>query len=240
MNKIIGFLKLDGEKIIDKLYIHRTKFLYSIYRFLVPFFELPRIPMGLFLTRDVVAKNSYGKFYCRKKDEDLHLVSEQYENKTLFVFKDLAKDAKVIIDVGAHIGKYTILASKLCKGIVIAIEASKENFSILKKNIKLNKCKNVLAINAAATKSNRKVKLYKMDTSGHYTLKLKTSTYEVVNGITLCSLLKNLGIEKVDLIKIDVERSELDVIEGFKQYLISHRVDNMIIEIWKENYDRAE
>jgi len=120
------------------------------------------------------------------------------------------------------------------------MEASKENFSILKKNIKLNKCKNVLAINAAADKSNKKLKLYKRDTSGRYTLKLKTSTYEIVNGITLYSLLKKLGIEKVDLIKIDAEGSELDVIEGLKQYLTSHRVDNMIVEIWEENYKRVK
>lgn len=196
--------------------------------------------MGVFLTRDVIVKNSYGKFYCRKKDEDLHIVGEHFEYETLSIFKNLAKNAKVIIDVGAHIGKYTILASKLCKGRVISIEASKENFFILRNNIKLNKCKNVLALNAAATKSNRRLKLYKRGTSGSYTLKLKTSNYESVDGIALSSLLKKLGIKKVDLIKIDVEGAELDVIEGLKQYLSSHRVDNMILEIWKENYNKVK
>jgi len=84
---LVSLIKLDGEKTIDKLYVYRAKFFFLLYIFLVPVFGLSKIHMGLFLTRDVVAKNSYGKFYCRKKDEDLHLVSEHYENKTLFVFK---------------------------------------------------------------------------------------------------------------------------------------------------------
>ena len=238
---LIGFLKLDGEKIIDKLYVYRSKFFYLLYIvFLVTIFRLPPTHIGSFLTRDIIAKNSYGKFYCREKEEDLGIVSEYCENRTLSIFRNLAKNAEVIIDVGANVGKYTVLASKFSKATVIAMEASRKNFLILKKNLQLNKCKNVLAINMAATKSNRKVKLYKGATGGQYTLRPANSAYEVVNGIALDSLLKKLGIRRVDLIKIDVEGSELDVIEGLKQYLTSHRVENMIVEIWKENYNKLK
>jgi len=240
MNKIIGFLELDGEKIIDKLYVYRVKFFYFLYKVLALLFSLPAISMGVFLTRDIIAKNSYGKFYCRKKDEDVHFVSEHYENRTLSIFKNLAKTAKVIIDVGAHIGKYPILASKFTQGKVIAIEPSKENFSILKKNIQLNKSKNVLAVNLAVTNLNKKVKLYKGDTSGHYTLKLISPSWQWVNGITLDYLLKKLKIPKVDLVKIDVEGAELDVIEGFKRYLTSHRVDKMVIEISQKTLNKLK
>jgi FkbM family methyltransferase len=191
--------------------------------------------MGMFLTNDVIAKNSYGIFYCKKKDEDLHIISEHYENITFSLFKKLAKKAKVIIDIGAHIGKYTILASKMTNGKVISIEASKDNFSILKKNIMLNNAKNVLAFNLAITNSNKKVKLYKPNTSGHNTLRRINAPYKWVNGTTLDYLLKKLKIEKVDLIKIDVEGTEINVIEGFKEYLIHHKVDNIIIEISKDN-----
>ncbi|MEM2614637.1 MAG: FkbM family methyltransferase, partial [Nitrososphaerota archaeon] len=45
----------------------------------------------------------------------------------------------VFVDVGAHIGKYTIMvARKLKDGKVIAIEADPNNFKILKKNLILN------------------------------------------------------------------------------------------------------
>jgi len=193
--------------------------------------------MGWFLTHNVIAKNSYGKFYCRKKDEDLHFISEHYEKRTLSLFKNLARKSKIIVDVGAHIGKYTILADKLTKNKVIAIEPSKENFSILKKNLLLNKCKNTLAFNLAVTNKNKKVKLYTPDTSGHYTIrKIKSNSWELVSGVSLDYLLKRLKIEKVDLIKIDVEGAEADVIEGFMKYLISHKVDRLIIEISKNNF----
>jgi FkbM family methyltransferase len=239
VNKIIGFLKLGGENISDKIYIYRAKLLYILYRTLKILFHLHSISMGQSLTNNVIAKNSYGKFYCRKKDEDLHIISEQYENRTLSLFKSLAKKSKIIIDVGAHIGKYTIIASKLTKGKVIAIDPSKDNFHILKKNILLNKCKNVLAFNLAVTNKNKKVKLYKPGTSVYYTIrKIKNSSWELVNGVSLDYLLKRLKIKKVDLIKIDVEGAELDVIEGFKRYLISHRVDRLIIEILEDNFSK--
>jgi FkbM family methyltransferase len=240
VNKIFGFIKLDGENINDKIHIYRAKFFYLVYRIFKIFLPLPSISIGRFLTTNVIAKNSYGKFYCRKKDEDLHLVSEQYEIKSLSLFKNLASKAKVIIDVGAHIGKYTILASKLTRGRVIAIEASKDNFAILKKNILLNKARNVSVFNLAITNSNKKVKLFKPNTSGHHTLKEINASYEWVKGTTLDRLLQKLKIEKVDLIKIDVEGAETKVIEGFKEYLASHKVDNLIIEIFEDNLGKLK
>jgi hypothetical protein len=89
------------------------------------------------------------------------------------------------------------------------------------------------------TNKNKKVKLYKPGTSVYYTIrKIKNSSWELVNGVSLDYLLKRLKIEKVDLIKIDVEGAELDVIEGFKRYLISHRVDRLIIEILEDNFSK--
>jgi hypothetical protein len=89
------------------------------------------------------------------------------------------------------------------------------------------------------TNKNKKVKLYKPGTSVLFTIrKIKNSSWELVNGVSLDYLLKRLKIEKVDLIKIDVEGAELDVIEGFKRYLISHRVDRLIIEILEDNFSK--
>jgi FkbM family methyltransferase len=195
------------------------------------------------LFHDVIAKNSYGKFYCRKNEEDLSIISDGHEPKTLSLFLKLAKRSKIVIDVGAHIGKYTVLASRILKnkGKVISIEPSKENFEILKMNISLNKLENVVALNLAASNLNkRNVKLYKtLRESGRKTLKYIPNTpYELVNCINLDYLLKRLKVPKVDLIKIEVEGEELNVIKGFKRYLSSHKVDNLIIEINYENLNR--
>jgi FkbM family methyltransferase len=160
--------------------------------------------------------------------------------KLCFCLKKLAKRSKIVIDVGVHIGKYTVLASKLLgnKGKVICVEPSKENFEILQMNIALNKLENVLALNIAISNFSKKnVKIYKpLRESGRCTLKnIPNATYELVNYINLDHLLIRLKISKIDLIKIDVEGEEVNVIKGFKRYLASHKVESLIIEINNEN-----
>jgi FkbM family methyltransferase len=235
INKIINVLKLDGKSISDKILVNKAKLLYLLHHF-----SSKKTGIGMYLTDDVIAKNSYGIFYCRKREEDLHIISEHFENEIIKLFKKLGKNADVIIDVGAHIGKYTILSSKITNGKVISIEASKDNFSILKKNIMLNNAKNVLAFNLAVTNKNEKVKLYKPNTSGHNTLKKTNAPYELIDGVTLDTFLKKLKIEKVDLIKIDVERAETEVIKGFREYLTNQRVSYIIIEIADGNFNKLE
>ena len=58
----------------------------------------------------------------------------------------------VFLDVGAHVGKYTVMVSKIVgsTGLVVAVEPHPENFRVLKRNIKLNNLKNVVAYNLAA------------------------------------------------------------------------------------------
>jgi tRNA G37 N-methylase Trm5 len=62
------------------------------------------------------------------------------------------KEGDTVIDIGAHIGRYTITSSKLVgnTGKVVAIEAGPDTFQILKRNVTLNNLTNVLPLNIAA------------------------------------------------------------------------------------------
>src|SRR3989338_6731952 len=56
----------------------------------------------------------------------------------------------VIIDVGAHIGLFTLYVSQFCKnGKIFCFEPVKDNFDLLLSNIELNKIKNVVLFNLA-------------------------------------------------------------------------------------------
>ena len=72
------------------------------------------------------------------------------------------KEGGIVIDVGAHIGPYTLIASRRVglNGKVVAIEADSENFNILNRNIQLNKLTNVIALNYAAFSKEDELKLY--------------------------------------------------------------------------------
>ncbi len=71
------------------------------------------------------------------------LIKNHYieDNISSFLLDFLNKD-KICLDIGSNIGYYSILFSKLSK-YVISIEKDKKNFSILKKNIKINDIKNI-------------------------------------------------------------------------------------------------
>ena len=76
------------------------------------------------------------------------------------------KKGEIFVDVGAHIGAYTINTAKIASN-VIAIEANPENFKVLIKNISLHKLDNVIPYNVAAYNVNKKLKLYfGMDSRG--------------------------------------------------------------------------
>ncbi len=78
--------------------------------------------------------------------------------------KDYLKPNKgdTFLDVGAHIGKYTLRVAKVVgdEGLVISVEPDKRNYNLLIKNINLNRLKNVIPLNIAAWHTDEKLKLF--------------------------------------------------------------------------------
>jgi FkbM family methyltransferase len=76
--------------------------------------------------------------------------------------KKIIKKGDTVIDVGANIGYYTLLFSKLVgkEGKIYAYEPLPENFKLLKKNIFINKYKNIVLINRALSNKEKNAKLY--------------------------------------------------------------------------------
>jgi len=139
-----------------------------------------------------------------------------------------------------HTSGYTpsTQAHILKHGKVIAIEPHPKNFNFLLLNIKLNKLRNVIALNLAAWKENTELPLYIADSSGEHTLKPTTARKRVcvVRGRRLDDIIGELGINKVSFVKIDVERAEVEVLEGLRDTLKIHR-PKLIVEVWKDNAD---
>ena len=71
--------------------------------------------------------------------------NKQYEPEETQFFIDNLKEGMRVVDVGANIGYYTTLFSRLVgtTGSVIAFEPDPTNFSLLEKNCKANGCRNV-------------------------------------------------------------------------------------------------
>jgi FkbM family methyltransferase len=203
-----------------------------------------------------VPKYDY-KVSCPINKEDF-IVMTKHEDEIIELFT--AKEGDIVVDVGAHMGRYTIISSKRVgpNGKVIAIEAHPDNFEMLNRNIKLNKLTNIIPLNYAVYSKETKLKLYLPDEELGYTMhhstmlnyvstKYKIETegkYVEVNANTLDNLLfqqqqKQNGIshENINWIKIDVEGAEFEVLKGATSILSKSKDIALLIEVHgKDNY----
>jgi len=71
-----------------------------------------------------------------------------YEKYETNLFKRVVSEGMTVVDLGANIGYYTLLAAKLVgrKGKVFAFEPGPDNFSLLLKNIEANGYDNVIPV----------------------------------------------------------------------------------------------
>jgi len=138
----------------------------------------------------------------------------------------LIKPRMTVVDVGSHIGTFTLIASQKVgeKGKVITIEPEIHNFGQLKDNLKLNEINNCKEINVALADYNGEGTLFIKEKSCGHSLVSDDSpigkTQVVVR--TLDSLLKELNVNKVDFLKIDTEGAELEVLKGAREILLKN------------------
>jgi FkbM family methyltransferase len=180
------------------------------------------------------------QFYCRNNKEDFKTMVMR-EDEIIHHFD--TKQGDIVVDVGAHIGKYTLIASKRVgeNGKVIAIEAHPGNYEMLNRNIKLNGLTNVIPLNYAVYSKETKIKLFlpgkKPNQTIYNTLISSRATDEEkfieVNANTLDNLLQKNGIShaEVNWIKIDVEGAELEVLKGAYDIMSNSKNITLLIEI---------
>lgn len=134
-----------------------------------------------------------------------------------------------VVNIGANVGLYALMASKLIglSGKVYAFEPSGETFSVLKKNIELNRCINIISENMALSDFSGSL-LLRSDplapaADGHrYVEKIDATNTEASDGeVVQCKTLDSYWNEdpersvlSIDMMIIDVEGAELSVLKG--------------------------
>ena len=227
------FRLIIGRKKRDLIYIEKGldfgDFLYKAVKFFRP---------GIKLLKFKSPKFGY-EFYCRTNKDDF-LVMTRHEDVIIDYFHPKVGD--VVVDIGAHIGRYTLIASKRIgtNGKVISIEADPNSFEILNLNIQLNKLINVTALNFAAFSKETKIKLYlpAEDIFTKYNTVMSDwiwvrpdHKFVEVNANTLDNMLHQIQIKRVDWIKIDVEGAEFEVLKGAHNTILNNKDIVILMEI---------
>lgn len=153
------------------------------------------------------------------------------------VMASVLSDGSVFVDVGAHIGYYTLQASKLVghSGTVIAVEPNPPTAAALRRNIALNGFTNIKMHEVACTDKPTRLRLFAAP--GMYSmwssLSARTASVEQgieVTGIKLDSILNSERLQRLDLVKIDVEGAEMLVLRGMNDSLIAFH-PKLILEL---------
>ena len=89
-------------------------------------------------------------------------VSKTWEPVETKLVSSMLTEGDVFVDVGANVGYFTLIASEAVGsgGKVFAFEPEPNNFSLLRKNAKVNRCTNVICEQKAVTNANQPIKLY--------------------------------------------------------------------------------
>lgn len=142
---------------------------------------------------------------------------------------DKFPDGGLLIDLGANVGVFSIVLSKLLGFNAIAVEPMRNTFNCLQDNIKVNGARNVKPLKLAIGNYGDKVDLFQNPINSGSSSKfqfLDNFPSETVRCETLDSLIE--PYESIDLLKVDIEGSEYEMIPAFKAW---HKIKNLTIEL---------
>ena len=173
-------------------------------------------------------------------DHVLTSFGDIFENQEYLLLKEYKPHhGDIVFDVGAFIGLYTLFASKCVGkgGKVYAFEPVPISYEFLIKNIKVNRINNVVPLNVALADYSGYTKLYIPQNTKYYAeasmIPTTSTIHYTVKVNTLDDVVQQYHLDRIDLLKIDVEGAELMVLKGgFHSLKI---VDKIVVEAHDTN-----
>lgn len=138
-----------------------------------------------------------------------------------YVLRDICEPAPgdVVLDLGAFLGDTAVMFSRLVgeAGRVFAFEAMSDLFPALKENLDRFHCGNVTPCFNAAWNRTETIYMESCDSSSHV-----GGSGKPVPGIRLDDFVAGQGLERVDMIKMDIEGAEQEALEGGAETIRRH------------------
>ncbi len=167
----------------------------------------------------------------------LELLTGRHEPATIGQIERLLRPGMTVLDVGAHVGYYTRLCAEKAARVV-AFEPHPRTYERLLRNVA--RFDNVIALNAAVAEFEGTAELYDylmMSASGslHYDESLRETQMAgvgegdiaprldfpmqtfTVRTVAIDAVLAEHGIERVDLVKMDIEGAEIGALRGMRR-----------------------
>ena len=181
-------------------------------------------------------------FWCDLRDSIAREVcfTGRYEPQDTALVQTLLKPGMTFVDVGANWGYYTLLASQIVGqfGRVVSFEPDPRLFPILQQNIAYNQLRRATALQIAAANETGTLTLAGFDAASEKRglSKLVEKAEAGANNFHVQArpvdvVLDELGIDQVDLLKMDIEGAEEMALRGMSAGLARHRYRRILLEV---------
>jgi FkbM family methyltransferase len=162
-------------------------------------------------------------------------VMGRYDLLETALMQKILKEGDVVIDIGANIGWFTLLAARTVArtGKVFSFEPESLNFSLLKASINSNDYINVLPVKKVVSDQNGSQYLYlskELNPGAHSISENFGGGKELVDSIRLDTFMQLNNLEDVQLLKIDVQGAEPNVLSAAKKPMQEMKIETMLIE----------
>ena len=153
------------------------------------------------------------------------LKNNPHERGEVQFLESIAREGMNVIDVGGHIGVTAVVIAKQVgkRGLAYSFEPVPEYFEILKKNLSANGLENAEAFQLAVTDRLETIDFYQQGGSSGIIPEEGAKTFKAIT-TTIDRFLNGQKVERIDLINMDCEGSELLVLEGAKESLRKNKV----------------
>jgi FkbM family methyltransferase len=184
---------------------------------------------------------AFGAWWLAKdRGLDQCLLDGGFEGAEIQFARRFLRTGMTVLDVGAHQGLYTLLASKRVgpNGRVIAFEPSPRERRWLVRHVRLNFCRNVRVEGFAVGSGPSEADLFVVEGREDWGNSLRPPAVESptrrvrVEVISLDGYLAKNKNRQVDFIKLDVEGAELEVLRGAKQLLSGRPRPVILAEVY--------
>ena len=169
-----------------------------------------------------------------------------YERLELQVFKRLLRPGMCVLDVGANIGLFSTVAAASVgpEGRVVAIEPDATNCGFLRQSIERNRFTNLTVVQCALSNRTGTGELFLCpdNKADHriYGAGARTTREAVpIPLTTMDALVREQGLPRVDVIKMDIQGAEALAFEGMGEVLRSNPDIVILMEFWPWGLSQA-
>jgi FkbM family methyltransferase len=170
---------------------------------------------------------------------DRELIYDGFETAEAAFVARFLRPGMTVLDVGAHHGLYTLLASKCVgrDGRVIAFEPSSRERQRLRRHLRWNRCRNVDVEACALGERAGEADLYLVEGAHDWCNSLRAPNIEEVTSKVrvevrrLDDVLEGMSWPRVDFVKLDVEGAELSFLHGARRMLRGDVRPAILVEV---------